>query len=248
MNNADLVDFHCHLDLHKDMSAAFKSCDEKRCITFTVTTTPKAFTRNTNFANRTRYVKAALGLHPQLVAKRAHEVALFDELSRTTRFIGEVGLDATRMHYPSFEKQQEVFDHILRICALQGEKVISVHSARCAKKVLDSIEKSGVNKNSKVVLHWFSASASEIRRAIDLGCWFSLNERMTDVKSGIELIQLAPKERVLSETDAPFLQTGGKDILAGDMSGIINALANAYNMPRSDTKSMLVRNAITALE
>lgn len=248
MIDADLVDFHCHLDLHRDMDAAFKRCDARRCITFTVTTTPKAFARNAEYAKRTTYVKAALGLHPQLVSKRAAEITLFDELSKKTRFIGEIGLDATRAHYPSFDKQQEVFDHILRTCAAQGEKVISVHSARCAKKVLDGIERSGANENCKVVLHWFSAGASEIRRAVDLGCWFSVNERMMDAKSGKNLIALAPKERVLSETDAPFLQKGGEDIYAGDVYGVINALAGEYKMSEQDVKAELVQNSIEILK
>jgi len=247
MLDAYLVDFHCHLDLHEDMAAAFKTCDDRRCITFTVTTTPKAFARNAFYASRTKYVKAALGLHPQLVSKRASEITLFDELCKKTRFIGEIGLDATRAHYPSFDKQQEVFDHILRKCASQGEKVISVHSARCAKKVLDGIESSGANENCKIVLHWFSAGRSEIRRAIDLGCWFSVNERMMDAKSGKDLIALAPKGRILSETDAPFLQKAGEDIYAGDMFGVINALTSAYKMPFQDVKAVLVRNAIDIL-
>lgn len=247
MIDADLVDFHCHLDLHEDMAAAFKRCDDRRCITFTVTTTPKAFARNASYARRTTYIKAALGLHPQLVSNRASEISLFDELSEKTRFIGEIGLDATRAHYSSFEKQQKVFDHILRKCASQGEKVISVHSARCARKVLEGIERSGANENCKIVLHWFSAGSSDIRRAIDLGCWFSVNERMMDSKSGKDLIALAPKGRILSETDAPFLQKSGEDIYAGDMFGVINALSSAYNMSLQDTKDMLVRNAIDIL-
>lgn len=243
MIDAKFVDFHCHLDLHKDMEASFKRCEEQRCITYTVTTTPKAFERNKAIANSTEYIKAALGLHPQLVSKRASEVTLFDDLIKTTRFIGEVGLDATRAHYSSFNMQQEVFSHILNCCSRHGDKIISVHSARCAKKVLDSIEHSGVSKNCKIVLHWFSASNSEIRRATELGCWFSVNEKMLEAKSGRELIHIVPSNRVLTETDAPFIFKQDVSNFAGDVQDTVKILSMLYNRSEKQIQESMVRNA-----
>lgn len=226
--NGGPVDFHCHLDLCGDMEEAFSVCDNLRCITLTVTTTPKAFERNRMMASRTKHVKAALGLHPQLVAQRSSEIALFEELVASTRFIGEIGLDAGRRFYPSFERQKEVFERALNICAKQGDKVISLHSVRTAKHVLDAIERSRVHRSCQPILHWFTASGSEIRRAHDLGCLFSVNEQMLRTPKGQALLDIVPLGSLLTETDAPFQSTNNKANSPGDVDAALALIAQAY--------------------
>jgi TatD related DNase len=78
------VDFHCHLDLYPDHAAAIAQAEAAGVYTLTVTTTPKAWPRNRELTDGTRYVRAALGLHPQLVAERAGELPLWERyLSET---------------------------------------------------------------------------------------------------------------------------------------------------------------------
>jgi TatD DNase family protein len=61
---ADGVDFHCHLDLYPDHEAAIARAEAARIYTLTVTTTPKAWSRNHELTRHTRFVRAALGLAP----------------------------------------------------------------------------------------------------------------------------------------------------------------------------------------
>src|SRR6266498_4402039 len=133
----ELVDFHCHLDLYPDHTAAFAECERQGVHTLTVTTTPRAWPHNRALASKTRYVRAALGLHPQLVAERANELSLFEEYLVQTRFVGEVGLDAGPRFYRSIEIQKQVFERVLTLCANAGSKILSVHSVRSATTVLD---------------------------------------------------------------------------------------------------------------
>ena len=70
MLDSALVDFHCHLDLYPDFEAAVAACERDAVYTLTVTTTPKAWAHNQAVTSKTKYVRAALGLHPQLVAER----------------------------------------------------------------------------------------------------------------------------------------------------------------------------------
>lgn len=247
MGSAKHVDFHCHLDLHADMAGAFEKCERAKCLTLTVTTTPKAFRRNAEYASGKEYVFAALGLHPQLVEKRGDEISLFEELSETTRYIGEIGLDAGRRYYRSFERQKEVFDRALRICATQRDKVVSVHSVRCARLVLDALEAREACRGNIIVLHWFSATGPEIRRAIDLGCWFSVNEQMLLTKPGKTLVESAPKGRILTETDAPFLQTAGEPIEAGDVDKATRGIASLWRLEHSRAQELIATNARRAL-
>lgn len=63
-----LVDYHCHLDLFSDHAKAMRECDSAEVVTLAMTTTPRAWERNNELASKTRNVRVALGLHPQLVA------------------------------------------------------------------------------------------------------------------------------------------------------------------------------------
>lgn len=243
---ANAVDFHCHLDLCGDMQQAYTDCEELRCITLAVTTTPKAFDRNRYMASQTSFVHAALGLHPQLVAQRGAEITLFEEMAQTTRFIGEIGLDAGRRFYPSFERQKEVFERALSVCARLGDKVISLHSVRTAKQVLDGIEKTGVHQTCQPVLHWFNASSSETRRAMDLGCLFSVNEQMLHSPKGRALLELVPVSRLLTETDAPFQSVNNCPRLPGDVDGALTIISKAYNS-NLDSVARQIRNTAKAL-
>ncbi len=225
------------------MRAAFERCDRLGCITLAVTTTPKAFEKNQEFSKQTNHVHAALGLHPQLVVKRGHEIELFEDLLPTAKFVGEVGLDASRQHYPSFKLQKEIFTRILNACRKQGSKIISVHSVRCGKQVLDMIEESGVNTNCCIVLHWFSASRSLIEKAVELNCFFSINEALVGTSNGHSILELAPMDRILTETDAPFLRTNRGVVKVCDVGRTVVLIARLLGEYPEDVANKIERSA-----
>ena len=121
---AALVDFHCHVDLYPDHAGVIVECDRQNIYTLAVTTTPKAWLRNRELAASSRRVQIALGLHPQLVAERAHELTLWREYLNDARYVGEVGLDAGARFYRSLELQKQVFATVLRACAERGDKIL----------------------------------------------------------------------------------------------------------------------------
>ena len=129
-------------------------------------------------ASRSAYVRVALGLHPQLVAERAAELSLFETYLPEARYVGEIGLDAGPRFYRSLEQQEQVFERVLRACAEQGGKILTVHSVRTVAKVLRAIEEHLPPNRGCVVLHWFTGSRAEARRAAQLGCYFSINGEM----------------------------------------------------------------------
>lgn len=224
---SDLVDYHCHLDLYPDHIAAIAECEHQGVHTLTVTTTPKAWPRNYDLAAKTRYVRAALGLHPQLVAERAKELQLWETYLSQTRYIGEVGLDAGPRFYRSIELQKQVFERVLRLCARAGGKILTVHSVRAATMVLDMIEKHLPATHGRVVLHWFTGTRAEARRAIDLGCYFSINAEVLRKERHRDLVATLPLDRILTETDGPFCQREGRPVRPVDASVVIELLAQA---------------------
>jgi len=221
----ELIDFHCHLDLYPDHAAVVAECERKRVHTLTVTTTPKAWPHNYNLAVKTRYVLAALGIHPQLVAERAGELALWEKYLPQARYIGEVGLDAGPRFYPSLGLQKQVFERVLKLCARAGGKVLTVHTVRSTTAVLDMIETHLRPPRGQVVLHWFTGSQAEARRAIDLGCYFSINAQMLRSERHKNLVSALPLERLLTETDGPFTQHNGCIARPVDVAVTVDLLA-----------------------
>jgi TatD DNase family protein len=229
-----LVDFHCHLDLYPDHAEAVARCEREGVFTLAVTTTPKAWPRNQELAAATRHVRAALGLHPQLVAERSHEIALWKELLPRTRYVGEVGLDAGPKFYRSFDRQKEVFAEVLTSCAAASDKILTVHSVRATKIVLDMIEKHLPPTRGRVVLHWFTGTAAEIRRAVDLGCYFSVNAEMLANENRAVANRAFPLGRVLTETDGPFTRTGARPSEPGDVWQAVEGLACLHGLEAVD--------------
>jgi TatD DNase family protein len=242
VEGAALVDFHCHLDLYPDHEAAIERCERERVYTLAVTTTPKAWPRNDQLASATKFVRAALGLHPQLVESRAHELALWKDLADQTRYVGEVGLDSGPRHFRSLNRQKEVFGEILDRCADLGDRILTVHSVRSVKTVLDMIETRLPRSRGKFVMHWFTGTSTEMRRAIELGSYFSVNQAMLDGDRGRSLVEGIPVDRLLTETDGPFTQTSGRPSHPSDVSLSVVELARMHRIDAAAMARQITSN------
>lgn len=245
MRSGHLVDFHCHLDLFPDHAGLVKACDRDEIFTLAVTTTPRAWAENQRLAAQTKFVRAALGLHPQLVRERASELAIWRELLPSARYVGEVGLDAGPRFYSSFEQQKDVFKAILTDCATQGGKILTVHSVRAAKVVLDMVEAYLPRSRGAVVLHWFTGSKAEAERAVGLGCYFSINREMLRHDRHRSTTQALPIARLLTETDGPFAQIDGRPTQPQDVETTIEELASVRSVDPCELRHIVSQNLKT---
>ena len=242
MLDTALVDFHCHLDLYPDLETAVAECEAQAIYTLAVTTTPKAWARNHKLTAGTKYVRAALGLHPQLVASRSGEMALWEELLPQARYVGEIGLDAGPRFYRSFDTQKAVFERALKACARSGGKILTIHSVRAAKPVIDMLEAHFPKGRGVPVLHWFTGSAAEARRAVELGCYFSINADMMKDERRRAFVDGLPVDRLLTETDGPFTKRGERPARPGDVVDAVLALADLKGMDPLDMAKTVQRN------
>ncbi len=237
-----LVDFHCHLDLFPDFQKVILDTEEAGVYTLAVTTTPRAWAHNYELTQATRYVRAALGLHPQLVAERAGEMSIWEVYLDKTRYIGEVGLDAGPRFYNSINLQKQVFEGILRCCAAAGNKIISVHSFRATTLVLDYIEKYLPPNQGKIVLHWFTGTKKEAKRAVDMGCYFSINASMLNNINHASMIATIPLDMLLTETDGPFIKIGTRHSKPTDVALVVEALGKMHSLPFNKTREKILKN------
>lgn len=240
-----LVDFHCHLDLFPDFEELVADCERRGIYTLAVTTTPRAWARNRDLCGITRHVRAGLGLHPQLVAEHWREIDLWERYAHETRYVGEVGLDAGPAHFRSLERQTEVFRRVLIGCSAQGGKILSVHSVRAVTKVLDLLEEHLPANRGSVVLHWYTGSLAEARRAAALGCYFSINKQMLGNDRDIKLVRSLPIERLLLETDGPFTFEDGQPAKPYVVSRTLTKLALSLGQIPDDLRHQLLANLRT---
>jgi TatD DNase family protein len=197
-------DFHCHLDLFQNPDEAFRQCEQLQLFTLTMTTTPQAWKQNMLWAQGNEYVRVGLGLHPELIGQRGNEAEMLLSLLPKTRWVGEIGVDGSPQYRGSYKKQLDIFERIVGECNSLGNKVLSIHSRRAPKSVLEILSAFPKKGDVKYILHWFSGSKVQAKQAIELGCFFSINESMVSNERSLKLLEVIPSDRILIETDEPF--------------------------------------------
>lgn len=235
-----MIDFHCHIDLYPDPKDVAQQCMAQKLYVLSVTTTPSAWHGTVALAAGLPRIRTALGLHPQIAHERKHELGLFIQLLPDAPYIGEIGLDGTPTLHKHRDDQIFVFRSILAACRSSGGRILSIHSRRAASAVLDHLEE--YRGAGTPILHWFSGTQHELKRAITLGCWFSVGPAMLAGKKGRALVEHMPRDRVLTETDGPFTQVAGQTAYPWHVEKAIEALAMVWSTPYQDTQEQIYQN------
>lgn len=232
-----LYDTHLHLDLFADQEKLVKEIEDKEIYTIAVTNLPILFTKLSNKLS-SKYIRPALGLHPELLFEYQHHIPQMWEKLDKTRYIGEVGLDyKTGRHYKDL--QISFFTELIERCNSFGDKILTVHSRGSANDVVSII---GKDFNGKVILHWYSGSKMVLKKAISYGFYFSINYSMVKTKSGKDLIKMIPLDRLLLETDAPFIKFDNHPFSITDIKKIVEELALVLEVNCLDISKVLWSN------
>lgn len=235
-----LIDFHCHLDLYENPNAVTKACGDSSNYILSVTTTPKAWFGTSRLASNHKRIKTALGLHPQLAGERYNELGLFDSLVNETKYIGEIGLDGSPSLKESQLIQTNVFTHILKKTNASSPKILTIHSLKAVDPVLNILNKQF--NNGIPVLHWFTGNQSQLKHAIDIGCWFSINSRMLKTEKGKLLVGSIPRNIILTETDGPFILHKNTPVMPARVEDAVQGLANIWSISYEDASAQIYNN------
>ena len=153
------------------------------------------------------HVYSLLGVHPNDANKwndnLIDKIKNFISQNKKVVGIGEIGLD---YHWgkDDAEKQREVFIKQLRL-ANELNMPVCVHDRDAHGETLDILKE--YNKNSHVVMHCFSGSVEFMRECLKMGMYIALGGVVTfkNAAKTHEVAREIPLERLLLETDAPFL-------------------------------------------
>ena len=237
------IDFHCHVDLHSNPPALIQECEEHGIAVLAVTTTPRAWPQNEKWTDISHYVYSAVGLHPELVGERYDEVTLLEDCMDQTQLVGEIGLDGSPRHRKSWERQIEVFSRVLRRANHLGDRVLSIHSRRAENQVVNMISHCTSANRVLPILHWYTGSKSTAKKALERGCYFSVNLRMLANETGRGLVDSLPKERLLIETDAPFTSVDDRKYDPALSIEAAEQVAHLKGIPTGEFNQLLQANA-----
>ena len=195
-----IVDTHCHFDMMPQPEAYIRQKEQMGDIVIGMTNLPSHFQMGQPHLKGYRHIRLALGLHPLKAVEGKAQLALFRKLVGQTSYIGEIGLDFSREGVITKDNQVAVLRELLS--TIRGKKkIVSVHSRKAEKEVLTLLCEYEI-KN--VIFHWYSGPVDLIPSILKQGYYFSINESMCRSRSGQYIIENIPKDRLLTETDAPY--------------------------------------------
>lgn len=238
-----MIDWHCHLDLYPDALSLLPLVSEKNLFTLAVTTSPRAWRATSKVFSPYSNIKVALGLHPEIVERKAQEIEMLLDLIQKVEYVGEVGIDGTPQNQKSKALQEDIFRQTIISCDKYGGKIVSIHSRNAATVVLDVLEH--YSTRNLPILHWFSGTSKEVSRAIALKCWFSIGPAMLAGAKGRFLAEKIPLDKILPETDGPFARYGEKPIMPWEAMDIVPSLSCIHKQSADVIVQQLQHNTVS---
>lgn len=235
-----MMDFHCHLDLYPDARSVYAKAEEQMYFVWLVTTSPRAFAGTSKVLPQTASIIVSPGLHPEVADQKAPELELLLVQMADSAAVGEVGLDGSPRYRQHFDVQKRIFRAVVERSQFLGGRVLSIHSRAAAEEVLDILDQ--FPSFGTAVLHWFTDSAPLLRRASEMGCWFSVGPAMLTSANGRKLATILPQDRVVPESDGPFAKTSGKPIMPWEAIDVAELLAPLWAAPTSTIREKLLEN------
>src|SRR5215208_7141206 len=240
-----MIDTHAHLDSCAEPADVIVERARAAGVTriVSVGTRPESWRATVDIADRHEGVFVALGLHPH-EAESADEAlpALRDALAHPRAVaVGETGLDFYRDYAPH-DAQRRAFEAQLDL-ARELEKPVVIHNRAADEETLSLLRRF----DGGVVLHCFS-SPSLLDDAVDRGWYVSFAGNVT-YKNAYDLRAAAravPAQRLLAETDAPYLSpqaVRGKPNEPANVVHAVAALAQARGEDADELSERIDANA-----
>jgi TatD DNase family protein len=206
-----MIDSHCHLDhepLFTDLPNVLqRSRDVGIKKLLTISTSFKSFSRVKELVNRDEMIYGTIGIHPHESSTNiitANEI--IDNLKDNKKIIGigETGLD---FYYNNSEKDKQIASFKEHIeASIKTTVPLIVHSRNAEDETFEILNQYK-DENIKILMHCFTGSKEFSEKLLSLNSYFSASGIIT-FKNSVDLqetFKSIPMERILIETDSPFL-------------------------------------------
>lgn len=233
-----IIDTHCHIDLYPNPKKVLQDCVNADITVLAMTNLPSHFEMGYSHFQSLKKIRIALGMHPLMAESHQREFDLFLKNLNRTSYIGEVGLDFSKEGLPTKNIQINTFSKILKEVFGQ-KKILSIHSRKAEKEVLELL----LNNNIQAaIFHWYSGGVNLIKDIADAGYYFSINPAMIKSVSGQKIISKIPKDKILTETDGPFIIENNTIIKPGQVGTVITYLSKKWLLSEDNVIKIIQSN------
>jgi len=204
------VDSHCHInfpELYQNIDSILSKMSSNKvthalCVSVTLDKLPDIF----KIANTYAHIFASVGVHPDYEDIEEPSVEELCRLAKENKVvaIGETGLDYFRVQGDLTWQRDRFRTHIK--AAIQSNLPLIIHTRNAAEDTLKIMREEGANQVGGV-MHCFTESLDVALEAIKLNFYISFSgivtfKNATDLK---EVVKAIPLDRILIETDSPYL-------------------------------------------
>lgn len=207
-----LVDAHCHLvgsyQKNQSLETILERAKSQDVQGFVVVGTDLQDSKEIlEMTQKHACIQASLGVHPHEASHWAEssEAELIEMLKApSARFVGETGLDYHYNH-STHEEQERAFRAQIRV-AQSVKKPLMIHTREAQADTLRILKEENAEA-IRGVFHCFSENKAFASKALDMGFYLSFSGILT-FKTAQEIQEVAawaPEDRILVETDSPFL-------------------------------------------
>ena len=205
-----MIDTHSHLNFDvfkKDYKQIIEDCIKREISIINVGVNYESSLRAVKIAEEYKNgVFASIGLHPLYVDKEKYDYQKYFALAKCSKkivAIGEIGLDywsKAKIEFTDIEKKQkEVLSQQISLAQKINLPII-FHCRKAHKDLIGIIEE---NRVVSGVIHCFTGNVTDLKSYMELGLFLGLNGIIFKMKS--KIIKKIPLEKILFETDCPYL-------------------------------------------
>lgn len=202
-----MIDTHAHLLCFKDALDIIDSMEDNGLENIvTIGTTAKDSKQSVELAKKHKNIYATVGIYPEFAGETTEEdLKQIKELAKDDKVvaIGEIGLDYHTEGYDA-EAQKQLFIKQLKIADEMGLP-FCIHCRGAAEDVYKVLSENKHLINHSGLMHCYSEGKEWVDKFLSLGLYISFSGNITFKKSDRSFLKDIPLDKILVETDAPYL-------------------------------------------
>lgn len=243
-----MIDTHAHLLYYENNDEIINSMQEDGLSNIvTIGTTVENSNQSIELAQKYENVYATVGIYPEYAETTTEDdLKKIEELAKHSKVvaIGEIGLD---YHTEGFnrEKQIELFEKQLKIADKVGLP-FCIHCRNAAEDVYDILSKNKHLINHSGLMHCYSEGKEWFKKFLSLGLYISFSGNITFKKSDRSFLKELPLDRILVETDAPYLSPEplrGRENQPKNVKYVIEKIASEIGVSFDELEKITEKNA-----
>jgi len=250
-------DIHSHLnfsDYNEDLDEVVQRLKDTETHTIVVGTDFESSRKAVELADKYEEIYACIGVHPVDDSKIIFEPEKFEELVKHPKMvaIGECGLDFYHVKKETdYERQKKLFIDQIDF-AVAYNKSLMIHARDAYNEILEILEQLKKKYKNKLRgnVHFFTGEIDVAKRFFEIGFTISFTGVITFVRDYDEVINSAPIDMIMSETDAPFVTPDpyrGKRNEPIFVNEVVKRIAVVKGEDEEKVRATLVNNALSML-